>query len=411
MDYYLLADLAGKVGYQLAMTGAETFRVEDTVSRILRAYGVECQVFAIPNSLTVSFETDNGKPMTILRRIGFHGNDLEALEQLNALSRRICLEKPPVETAMEWLEETLARCRVYRPAVFYLGSFLGGLGFALVFGGTLRDCLWAGLMGLIIGGVNRFMNRLEANPFFSTIIASFLMAVPAYLAAGFGWLDNPDAAIIGALMILVPGLLITNSMRDIIYGDTNSGVIRIVQVFLSALAIALGTAAAWRITAPVYGVTAVVETMSTGYPVWAQALAVFVGCWGFAILFNVHGRGSILCVAGGTMTWMVYLLCQALGCDVYSTNLFATIFAALCSELMARVRKCPVTPYLVITIFPLLPGAGVYYTMSLGLEGEMLQAVGKGLETAGIAGSLAVGILLVSTMFRLLTCLRREPHS
>ena len=154
MDYYLLADLAGKVGYQLAMTGAETFRVEDTVSRILRAYGVECQVFAIPNSLTVSFETDNGKPMTILRRIGFHGNDLEALEQLNALSRRICLEKPPVETAMEWLEETLARCRVYRPAVFYLGSFLGGLGFALVFGGTLRDCLWAGLMGLIIGGVN-----------------------------------------------------------------------------------------------------------------------------------------------------------------------------------------------------------------------------------------------------------------
>ena len=66
MDYYLLADLAGKVGYQLAMTGAETFRVEDTVSRILRAYGVECQVFAIPNSLTVSFETDNGKPMTIL---------------------------------------------------------------------------------------------------------------------------------------------------------------------------------------------------------------------------------------------------------------------------------------------------------------------------------------------------------
>ena len=407
MDYYLLADFAAQIGYRLAMAGAETFRVEDTIRRVLHAYGLECEVFAIPNSLTVSFEAANGKPLTILKRIGYHGNDLEALEQLNALSRRICREKPEVEVASEWLRQTVAQCRVYRPAIAYLGSFLGGLSFALVFGGSLRDCLWAGLMGLIIGCVNRFMDRVEANPFFSTIIASFLMAVPAYIAAGLGWLDNPDAAIIGALMILVPGLLITNSMRDIIYGDTNSGVMRIVQVFLSAFAIALGTAAAWRVTAPVYGLSAVVETASLVWPAWAQALAVFVGCYGFSILFNIHGKWMVLCVIGGTATWMIYLLCEEVGLDVYTMNLYATIFAALYSEVMARVRRCPVTPYLVIAIFPLLPGAGVYYTMSLGLQGEMLEALRKGLETAGIAGSLAVGILLVSTVFRFMTTRRK----
>ena len=407
MDYYLLADFAAQIGYRLAMAGAETFRVEDTIRRVLHAYGLECEVFAIPNSLTVSFEAANGKPLTILKRIGFHGNDLEALEQLNALSRRICREKPEVEVASEWLRQTVAQCRVYRPAIAYLGSFLGGLSFALVFGGSLRDCLWAGLMGLIIGCVNRFMDRVEANPFFSTIIASFLMAVPAYIAAGLGWLDNPDAAIIGALMILVPGLLITNSMRDIIYGDTNSGVMRIVQVFLSAFAIALGTAAAWRVTAPVYGIASVVESTSLVWPAWAQALAVFVGCYGFSILFNIHGKWMVLCIIGGTATWMIYLLCEELGLDVYTVNLYATIFAALYSEVMARVRRCPVTPYLVIAIFPLLPGAGVYYTMSLGLQGEMLEALRKGLETAGIAGSLAVGILLVSTVFRFMTARRK----
>ncbi len=407
MDYYLLADFAAQIGYRLAMAGAETFRVEDTIRRVLHAYGLECEVFAIPNSLTVSFEASNGKPLTILKRIGYHGNDLEALEQLNALSRRICLEKPEVETAVLWLKETVARCRVYRLSVSLLGSFLGGAGFCLIFGGSLRDCLWAGMMGLIIGCVNRFMDRLEANPFFSTIIASFLMALPAYLAAGFGWLDNPDAAIIGALMILVPGLLITNSMRDIIYGDTNSGVMRIVQVFLSAFAIALGTAAAWRVTAPVYGLSAVVETASLVWPAWAQALAVFVGCYGFSILFNIHGKWMVLCVIGGTATWMIYLLCEEVGLDVYTMNLYATIFAALYSEVMARVRRCPVMPYLVIAIFPLLPGAGVYYTMSLGLQGEMIEALRKGLETAGIAGSLAVGILLVSTVFRFMTTRRK----
>ena len=398
MDYYLLADLAARLGCQLALAGAETFRVEDTVRRILRTYGVECEVFAIPNSLTVSFEATNGKPLTIMKRIGYHGNDLEALEQLNALSRCICREKPTVEEASEWLRQTMARCRVYRPAVAYLGSFLGGLGFALVFGGSLRDCLWAGLMGMIIGFVNRFLDRFEANPFFSTILASFLMAVPAYVAAGLGWLDNPDAAIIGALMILVPGLLITNSMRDIIYGDTNSGIFRIVQVVLSALAIALGTAAAWHLTAGLYGQTG---SAALSWPAWAQAIAVFVGCCGFCILFNVHGRGMVLCIAGGVAAWMLYLLCGWLGCDVYAANLFAAVFAALYAEVMARVRKCPAMPYLVIATLPMLPGAGVYYTMSMGLDGNMMDAVGKGLETVGVAGSLAVGILLVSTLFRL----------
>lgn len=406
MDYYLLTDLAATMGYHLAMSGAETFRVEDTIHRILLAYGVECEVFAIPNSVSVSLEAANGKPLMIMRRIGFHGNDLEKMEKLNALSRQICAKKPAVDEAMEWLHETLASCRTYSTGAFYLGNVLVGIGFCLVFGGALSDCLWAGLIGLIIGLVTRFMDRREANPFFSTILASCLMALPAYAAAGLGWLKSPDAAIIGALMLLVPGLLITNSMRDIIYGDTNSGIFRIVQVVLTALAIALGTAAAWRLTAGLYGQTAS-ATMS--WPAWAQAAAVFVGCCGFCILFNVHGRGLVLCIIGGAAAWMVYLLCGALRCDVYAANLFAAVFAALYAEIMARVRKCPATPYLVIATIPMLPGAGVYYTMSLGLEGSMMASVAKGLQTIGIAGSLAVGILLVSTVFRLIG--RRSERS
>lgn len=399
MDYYLLTDLAATMGYHLAMSGAETFRVEDTIHRILRAYGVECEAFAIPNCVSVSLEAANGKPLMIMKRIGFHGNDLEALEKLNALSRRICAERPDVDEAMAWLEETMKACRSYGTGVFYLGSVLVGLGFCLVFGGTLLDCLWAGAMGLIIGLITHFMDKQEANPFFSTLLAACCMALPAYIAAGLGLMNSPDAAIIGALMILVPGLPITNSMRDIIYGDTNSGIIRVVQVILTALAIALGTAAAWHLTTGVYGLTG--STTVSWHPL-AQAIAVFVGCCGFCILFNVHGRGCVLCIIGGVATWMLYLLWGALGCDIYAANLFAALFAALYAEVMARVRKCPSMPYLVITILPLLPGAGVYYTMSLGLEGNMMDAVAKGLETIGVAGALAVGILLVSSVFRIL---------
>ena len=245
------------------------------------------------------------------------------------------------------------------------------------------------------------MDRRETNPFFSTIVEAFAMAVPAYLAAGFHLVDYIDFVIIGTLMILVPGLLITTSMRDIIYGDTNSGINRIVQVLLSAFAIALGTAAAWRVTSGVYGMT--VASGSASYPAWAQAVMIFVACTGFFILFNVHDWGSILCALGGVFTWMTYLLCHDLGMSIYSMNFFAAVVSALYSEILARSRKYPVTSYLVISLLPLVPGAGIYYTMSLGLGGDVQAAVHKGLETAGVAGSIAVAILLVSTIFRLVT--------
>ena len=399
MDYYLLTDLAVTMGYHLAMSGAETFRVEDTIHRILRAYGVECEVFAIPNCVSVSLEAANGKPLMLMRRIGFHGNDLEKLEKLNELSRRICAERPEVDTAMSWLEQTLAARRSYSAAAVYLGNLLVGLGFCLVFGGTLLDCLWAGLMGLIIGVVTRFMDKQEANPFFSTILASCLMALPAYAAAGLGWLNSPDAAIIGTLMILVPGLLITNSMRDIIYGDTNSGLNRVVQVFLVAAAIALGTAGAWNLSSLLWGMP--VSQIAVSYAIGVQCLFAALGCVGFSILFNIHGPGVILCTIGGGLSWLVYRVAGELGCGDIVCYFWSALFASVYSETMARVRKYPAISYLVVSIFPLIPGAGVYYTMTYAVLGQMDQFARQGMHTAAIAGIMAVGILLGSTVFRI----------
>lgn len=94
MDYYLLADMTVQIGYELAVAGAETYRVEETMRRVIEAYGTEGQAFAIPNCVAVSFVAPNAKPLTIMKRVGYHGNDLERIEKLNALSRRICAEVP-----------------------------------------------------------------------------------------------------------------------------------------------------------------------------------------------------------------------------------------------------------------------------------------------------------------------------
>ena len=90
MEYSKLLDIATELGYQLAMSGAETFRVEESVVRMLSAYDIEAEVFAIPNCLHISIEPVIGRPLTRMRRIGIHGNDLDAVERYSGLSRKIC---------------------------------------------------------------------------------------------------------------------------------------------------------------------------------------------------------------------------------------------------------------------------------------------------------------------------------
>lgn len=401
MDYNTLLDVAVELAYRLAMSGAETFRVEDSVNRIMQAYGITAEAFAIPNCLHVSIETPDGHPMTRMRRIGFHGNDLDAVEKYSNLSRKICAEKPEPAIAMQWLQECGKKLRKYSTPLYLIGNFLGASGFSILFGGTLIDSLCGGLCGIVIGLVTMLMDNLKANPFFKTIAASFLMALLAYTTALLGIAPNVDAVIIGALMILVPGLIFTNGMRDIIYGDTNSGINRIVQVFLTAAAIALGTGAAWTLICSIWQAPSAIQAVDHDFLL--QSLACLVGCIGFSILFNIHGPGGLLCALGGVLTWAAYLLTLHLTKNDIAAYFWATIIASLYAEIMARVRKYPAISYLVVSAFPLIPGAGVYYTMTHAVRGEMDLFVSQGMHTLAIASVMAVGILLTATFVRMLT--------
>jgi uncharacterized membrane protein YjjB (DUF3815 family) len=279
-----------------------------------------------------------------------------------------------------------------------IGNFLGAFGFAMVFGGSIVDGLCGGICGLLVGVINRFMDKMKANQFFRTIAAAFPMALLAYAMQAVGLSHNADMVTIGALMILVPGLLFTNAMRDIIYGDTNSGTNRIVQVFLIAAAIALGTAAAWNVSSLMWGAPA---EASSGISLLESLIPCFVGCMGFCIIFNIHGKGSLFCALGGVLVWIVYSLTLQLSGSDLAGYFWGTLVAAGFSELMARVRKCPAISYLVVAIFPLIPGAGVYYTMRYAVLGQMDLFASQLMHTAAIAGIMAVAILLVSTSVRL----------
>jgi len=243
MEYDKLLNLGSELGRMLMNAGAEIYRVEESVTRLLTAYGLEPQVFAIPNCLIVSFDTPEGRPMTRMCRIGPHGTDIELIELCNDLCRRLCAAPVPAEEALARLRALPGRRRVYSNKMVLLGYVLASAFFAAFFGGTVGDFLCAALTGGVVGCFVLYGQPLiGSNAFFRTVVCSAVAAaVPmALTAAGLG--QNQDTIVIGVLMVLVPGMALTNAMREIMAGDIISGVNRTAEVILIGTAIALGVA-------------------------------------------------------------------------------------------------------------------------------------------------------------------------
>lgn len=393
----LLMDLVSAIGTRLAASGAETYRVEESVRRISAAYGMEARVYSVPNSLLITIIIPGQWPLTQLCRLDHRSTDLEAVERFSNLSRRICAQVPDLPQALCWLEETDRCQKHYRFPMDLLGHILVACGFCVFFGGTWLDCLCAGACGLLLGLLSPVLAK--SNTFFQKIISGFCMAFLAYGLSALGLSHNVDTSVIGTLMLLVPGLLFTNALRDIIFGDTNSGINRIVEVLLIAAAISLGTAAAWNLADSLWLLPANAPVIN--HAPWIQCIFAMIACLGFVVVFNIHGYGNLLCVLGGGLTWAVYCLIRHLGGAELLCYFLSTVFAAIYAEVMARVRKYPAISYLVTSLLPLIPGAGIYYSAQQAMQGNSAGFVSQSVHTLAIAGVMAVGILLVVSSTRI----------
>jgi uncharacterized membrane protein YjjP (DUF1212 family) len=243
MDYDKLIDMGTELGCQLMSSGAEIYRVEESVSRLLTAYGLAPQVFAIPNCLIVSVTTPEGHPITRMCRIPAHGTDIELLERCNALCRRLCREIPPLDEAYRQIGELRSTSKTFPPHIVVLGYILTSGFFALFFHGTLRDGLGAALCGLAVGWCLVYGQRFTGtNSFFRTAVCSAVLSTLALVLVRIGLGEHLEIITIGSLMVLVPGMALTYAMREIMAGDIFSGLHRTAEVILVATAIALGTA-------------------------------------------------------------------------------------------------------------------------------------------------------------------------
>ena len=140
-------------------------------------------------------------------------------------------------------------------------------------------------------------------------------------------------------------------------------------------------------------------------------LWAFCASVGFGLVYNIHGRGILICGAGGALGWLVYLLgLRWIGNDLLSAFV-AAMAIGLFSEIMARIRRCPVTGYLQVALLPLVPGAGIYDSMRYCVAGEMDLFLAKLVHTIGMAAALSVGAMLVSALVRTAATKRQEKKT
>lgn len=249
MEYEKLLNLGTELGYQLMYSGAEIYRVEESVFRLLCAYGLQPQVFAIPNCLIVCIQTPDGRPMTGMRRIPPHGTDIELLEACNDLCRRLCRNTLPVSQAREELDRLSAGHRAHSLKTLLFGYTITSAFFAAFFGGGLPDALCAALCGLAVGAwMLHFSKSAHVGGFFKTLIGAAIASLMALLFTELWPQGNLYAVTIGTLMVLVPGMALTNAMREVMAGDILSGLNRTADSILTAVAISLGVLLSLTIT-------------------------------------------------------------------------------------------------------------------------------------------------------------------
>ena len=240
MDYKLLMETAIKVGEMMLSHGAEAHRVEDTVYRILKTANLQTtEVFVIMTGMFATLADPSIDTITAAKRVRSQGNNLKQICYANEISRQYCDGMISLEEAHTLISEGCSWEYTYKTAMF--GNVLIVTTFPLLVGGTFLDCLVAFFASIVVAGSIYLASKIKMHPFLKDLSVSFLAGV-TYLALNkvMPIPVNQDAIIIACIMPLVPGVAITNAIRDTLNGDYVSGAARAVEAFIKALAIALG---------------------------------------------------------------------------------------------------------------------------------------------------------------------------
>lgn len=239
MDQGKILDIAIKAGTTLLRFGAETYRVEDTITRICKSYGLACEAFSLPTGIIVSVEGENGVS-TICKRIPSRTVDLTRISYVNELSRRIARETPEYDDVLKELNK-ISELKEYSNVAIITCYALTAFVYVMLFGGSLVDALLVLPIGAILGLLRLVFSKSSSFLFIEYFVSGFVAGILSWLITFVTPQINPYVIIIGAVINMLPGVALTNGIRDLLHGDIVSGLARMGEALMVVAVIAAGT--------------------------------------------------------------------------------------------------------------------------------------------------------------------------
>lgn len=419
-DFAEVLEVASKAGHILLENGAEISRVEDIMSRISSHFGVDSgNFFVLSNGIFTTGRankvTKSGAQASTYANVEFiplRGIQLSKVVAVNRLSYDISNGRTSLAEARERLENIAAEGQ--KPAwEQILGSGLGAGGFCAVFGGGWMDCAAALVVGVllyafVLGVSNRYLSKIVGGVC-NALVATLLCVLCWRM--GFG--ESLANIIIGAIMPLIPGVPFVNGVRDLANSDYIAGFTRLTDAMLGFFCIAVGVSLSFVVDGAMHGgVVSLSMTVNPGTAhVLLQALAAFIGTAAFALLFGIDREHYVPAGVIGAIGWALYLiLVRHCGATPVVATLAASTLVCIVSRMAAIPYRIPAQGFLLCGIFPLVPGAGVFWFTYYFTDSQFDLSMQSGLLAGKIAIAIVLGIILAMELPQRLFSRNHRTH-
>ena len=233
MDDKSIVEMAVLAGEIMLRSGAETYRVEDTMKHILGTTGTaEAEALVMLTSIMVTVSRPGEDTVTVMRRVYDRGTNMHRIVEVNEISRKYCAGELSAEEARKKLKNI--KGKQYTTWMYNLATVMVPAGFAPLFGGGLAEFISAAAAGVILAVLMTIGKRIRLGGFVLNVLCAAGVAAAAAVLKVTEPVVNMDTVIISSIMPMVPGVAITNAIRDTLRGDYISGGARALEAFVTA---------------------------------------------------------------------------------------------------------------------------------------------------------------------------------
>jgi uncharacterized membrane protein YjjP (DUF1212 family) len=233
-----IALLSGEI---LLTSGSEIHRVEDTIDRICRAYNIASESFVTPTGIFMSGYAigNTGETISLVKRIRSRKINLHNIEMINTFSRNLQNETMSYDEALQTLKD-IETAPYFSFIKRLTAAGLTSFAYALLFKGTFIDGLFASVISMLIYTISEKMSKVNLSPYFINFLCSFTAGIISLSSGRLINSLNINPIVVGSIMILVPGLAITNGIKDGLHGDILSSQARVVEALIIVSTIGVG---------------------------------------------------------------------------------------------------------------------------------------------------------------------------